>query len=346
MTRTVHGPLALTLALLAGCGGGGHGGGNDAFPGPHDADAAYLLTDEDATGLERLIDPYKNPAGRIADTIGQNTQRTGDSGARTYLRFVEAALRDAMALPPFAGGRTFDVVLMLSRFPNAMADAWQHVVITTPAIDLASDAQMLAILCHEMAHSTLNHLYDRAGRQAETPRSAREKAENAVARYIRKTYDTQSRTYRHDRAAYDTARDAVDAARDPGVTAFAMRQESEADVAGGMICAELGLEPATFREGLEAFFAAARAKAPDYLPDGKRASELADGAVVRGISLFDLTTYLFSVQDHPKDDERTQQLDRLDEHLQRHYHADVAVARRWLDGYDAARAGVTAGLSR
>ena len=309
----------------------------DANPGATAQDPAnlpsYLLTQADAAAVGQLFQPYQPPNW-------QPDALTSAPAFESIRGTTEAFLRQALAIPGLQPGRQLKVYIIDNQDPNAFADAHQRVAIYTASIKIGQPPGLLAVLCHEMLHAARNHSMKFDEFFSSTPDVMQ--ARQVTGSYAEAHYNEATGIYRHSVSDYRLARQSWDLVS-PKIAAFQKRLESEADTFGGMICGQLGMPAAAYTANIIGFLrtseAAANASAGLHLSSTSPADDMQDGEELQ-IPSADLMSFLFFISDHPSNEERSAQLQRLQGEIAKHQ-TNAPFAAQWNSIYAAAASGLT-----
>jgi hypothetical protein len=300
----------------------------------------YLFTREDAAEIDPLVEPLR-------ETADDQIMTALSTSRADVQRFVETFLDGALRTPALSPGRDFTVLVLKSRDVNAYADGAQNILINEGALDVIPTLALLGTLCHEAAHSTRNHYTKRL----EFADSARIKPlykafSDDWSDYFARQYDTQTQTYTHDAAAYAHVLD-LWTRYDAEASLVAKRQEAEADIVGGMLCAHLGMPVDRYIESFEqlASILDVGAATSHALTDPK---ELTDGEQV-SLPPDELFFFLFPSDTHPSFPERLGQLRDVQSVIASHLDRNGPFFQTWMTGYAlksgwGAGAGLTDGV--
>jgi hypothetical protein len=119
------------------------------------------------------------------------------------------------------------------------------------------------------------------------------------------------------------------------------RQESEADVVGGMLCGQFGMPAAMYRQAIIGFLSSADDVQASSHGSGaiSKPEQLRDGDAFE-MPLEDLTYFLFQIDDHPTTQERSDQLQRVGDAVTKHF-ASSGLLAEWLTDYGQAAGGLS-----
>jgi Zn-dependent protease with chaperone function len=308
----------------------GPAGAGDDVPLP-----PYLWTAVDAAAVRTLFEAFQQPDPSYGDVTASETQ-DADPGIPRYTNYMEENLAAAMRIQALAPGRNFHVFVAQAEFSNAFDTGFATIQINGPTATTIPGSALIPAICHEMAHSAQNHLVARwqyltSGEYA----PAYAEMSKLATEYLNAHYNPTTGVYVHDVAAYDAVRQVYESAAGQAIGAFIKRQESTADILGGMICAEMGMAPADYISGMRTVFSAIDAVDNRVLPSFvKPRLNLPDGATLT-LDEPELSSVIRSMDDHPTTDERLSQLTRLSSYLDSHLNPQVGVATTWIDGYEA-----------
>jgi predicted Zn-dependent protease len=196
---------------------------------------------------------------------------------------------------------------------------------------------MLAIVCHELAHSALNHSF-KTFKKFDDPNITA--AFDARDTYMTAHYDEARGVYRHERAAYAAAVQRFSAGTGE-LSVFDRREESEADVVGGMLCGQMGMPVKTYANLLIGFL-----RKVDAAVGGSGGAEVKPGDMTDGeelqVSKDSAQAFTFPLDDHPTNDERAAQLQRLADTIGKRY-AQAGYAEEWARNWAANGMGLMLG---
>lgn len=297
----------------------------------------YLFTLDEAKAIKTLVEPYRKPDFDESDA-------TYSSDHELFRKFAESYLNSLFKLPALQPGRTVTVQITDQEFVNAFADGFQRVVINAGTLKAVDSKALLAILCHELAHSTQNHSVKRHDfEEADATRAKLQAFYDAGDEFLSKTFDEDKSTYKHDSAAYQKILPLWEKAK-PVLGSFQKRKEGEADIVGGMICGQIGMKLDEFKAGQANFFAIGdRIDAELQTAGTVEPKDLTDGETF-DIELEDLIPFLFPRDSHPTNTERDQQLARTAEAITAHYDPTQRFVMDFASQYDAARGFGLAGF--
>ncbi|WP_141732362.1 M48 family metalloprotease [Oligoflexus tunisiensis] len=294
-------------------------------PGDEGPVPDYLFSLQQAQAIEALVDPYLQPPFPEMAPPGQVS--TNYAQLRT---FIEGFSNRVFALPNLTPGRTFKVTIMEDDVFNAFADGYQNIIINTGFVKNSGVLGSLEILCHETAHSSKNH----ASKNPEDSLSAAQKTAmnqfyNELNTYMNQAFNPNGGVYTHNRNQYLQLRQKWDQIG-PAIGKSLKRHESEADVVGAMICAELGLTPNDLLSGMkdnnkvqETLVAGQPQQDPTKIPDQERIPMTMEEA--QEFAQF----FLFPVVSHPTNAEREKQIERVMPAIQKRYRSNQTFANEW-----------------
>lgn len=289
------------------------------------ASNGHLFEPGDFDVVTSLVLPYQKPDADI-DELTNASKRYDD-----YRKFLESTVNQGMLAEKLAPGRKFTFTVLEDPEINAFADGYQQLFVNTGFLEKVSIDTFMAAVCHEIAHSARNH-------GAVTDVFKEQDAQQKVYEYFDKQYNFETNVYTHDKTAYAALRGNWDIySKDLSVEE--RRQESEADIIGGMICGTMGMPYDRYLKGFQQLFGA-EAFGGVVVKDGqsKPAGDGSDpyfdgfGLALAGESkelpadpmtlqngaqiayeLGPLVRTLFPVagDDHPGDEERVSQLKRV-----------------------------------
>jgi Zn-dependent protease with chaperone function len=286
---------------------------------------SYLFSTPQAQAIESLVDPYLRPP--FPETAPPGQVSTNYTQLKT---FIEGFSNKVFALPTFQPGRTFKVSIMEDDVFNAFADGYQNIIFNTGFVKNAGDLGSLEILCHETAHSAKNH----ASKNPEDALSAAQKSAmnqfyNSLNTYMNQAFNPNAGVYTHNRNQYLQLRQQWDQIA-PALGDSLKRHEAEADVVGAMICAEMGLKPGDFMNGMkennkvqETLVGAQPPQDPTKIPNGERINMTMDQAQEF------VQFFLFPVASHPTNPEREKQIERLMPVIEKRYKSSQTFATEW-----------------
>lgn len=276
----------------------------------HRRDEALALADG------KLVEKYEAPDDTPTALTGTSTAYAAAvSGIDTFLK--------ALFLKPLMQpGRTLQVFAFADESLNASADAYQRVTINAGLLKAKNGPMTISTLCHEMAHSTRNHVFKRSavadqiyGTPTVTQNPAAKAAVDKLVAYLDRQLVAAAGgggVYTHKKAEYLLVRQDYDNAT-KDLAQISRKSESEADIIGGFICAQAGMKSAEFIKGYTDFTAIVTQMQATTRPPTKP-EDIADGQV------FNLTAdqrkdivgqYLFRVPSHPELKDRDAQLVRI-----------------------------------
>jgi len=304
------------------------GGGTSTDGGDDNDDpvnlAPYLFSLAEAQAIKDIVEPYEDISGGGGDY-------TSDSKFGNMERFVQDFVDDAMRIKGLDPGRSFKVTVISDPSVNAAADHLQNIIINAGAIKQFSSKSMLSTLCHEIAHSTKNHSYK--GIVLEKKDGIEKKIlnfEQEYSDYINDTYDSETEVYRHNKTKYTRLAKlwkVIAEYREP----IWKRDESEADIVGGMICGHLGMSSTEYKNAFDAGIgklsdgAEGESITADDLKDGDELDIKEDESDA-------LFYFLFYFDSHPKHKERSAQLTRVEKAIAKHF-AKNDLYKDWSTGY-------------
>ncbi|MCX6131584.1 MAG: M48 family metalloprotease [Proteobacteria bacterium] len=284
-----------------------------------------FLTDSDLDAITQLVLPFQKIE---EEDYFAKIPLPVYPGLKKLVEFMQRTVDQASELKPLAPGRSFKVNIMDTLFSNAFADGNQNIVLLAPGIQTVDAELLLPILCHEMAHSFRNHAVKKAGKGSEKSQIS-DKAKND---YFNSQYNENTNVYTHNATAWKKMIAVVLDNLDKEELIMDNHLESEADVLGGMICAELGLDPALFLKGFSRMDEGFKTPSSN-IPKNSLPADLADGAHFI-IGPLDLSSYVFAVEelsDHPKTEDRIAQIKKFLPRIQTHFNANSTLAQDWLN---------------
>jgi hypothetical protein len=260
----------------------------------------YLFTVEQAREIVDLVSPKETTNGAGAPPQLQKYD--------VFKQIFEEFLNRGMSLPEHAPGRKFDIYVIDQPEPNALT-LNEMIVVHRGLIENVSPLSMALVLCHEAAHSTKNHGYKYEKQvKAYDPKVASSKveAESAVEEYLARYLDRKNLTYTHNTREYaEASKKWNEYWHDLAV--FAKTQESEADIVGGKICANLGFASTDVLEGATDLFSG-------LFKDLGASTQFRDGSYkIEGLKIEQFVAALFAIDTHPTASERAQQFRRISE---------------------------------
>lgn len=293
----------------------------------------YLFNADAARTIAPLVDAYQKPGYK-------DDPETYSTEFGPFRTFTEKFLNDVMALEDLTPGRKIEVEVMDADYLNAFADGFQRVVVTLGALRAVEAVPMLAVVCHELAHSSKNHSQKRVAYEEIELKAETDVFYNEAEAYFGKTYDKAKKRYKHDLAAYTQVRKLWDALT-PRLAEVSKRNESEADILGGMICGELGMPPDDYERGHREFMTLgdqldAQGSKPGRI---RSAADLKDGDVGQG-TVADLFQLLFPRDSHPSNAERDAQLKRTRDVYAAHFDKTRQLYKDWLREYERTTKGM------
>ncbi len=248
---------------------------------------------------------------------------------------IERHLRSMLDINDFSPSRELNAFVVNDESINASMNAFQQMKINTGILAKTSSVEMLAVLCHEIAHSARNHVVDWIDAVKDDPKIAPlyKKHMSSSIEYMEKNYDQNTKTYTHNRKAYARALEdlkALSKVLDP----YDKRQEAEADAVGSMICAKAGMSPKVFAKAMAGLFSKMGSKEKK----GKTGEDLEDGFEIFSSDTSALLSYLFSRSTHPSHDERKAQARSLVEAVSPYYASNAKHYEEWEEDYPKLKA--------
>ncbi|MCX6130405.1 MAG: M48 family metalloprotease [Proteobacteria bacterium] len=299
---------------------------NQGKPSSGEALPPYLMSLEQAQAITTLIEPYQRPPFQEEPLPG--VVSTNYSQLRS---FIENFSNKVFLLPNLKPGRTFKVTIMEDEVFNASADGFQNIFINTGLVKTAGSLGSLEVVCHEMAHSSKNHsLKNPENMLSEAQKNTLNQFHSKLDAYMNLAFDAAAGVYTHDRAQYLQLRQQWDQVG-PELSNFFKHNKSEADVVGGMICAELGLAPIELltamkennklAEGLLA--EQSKQEDPTKIPDKTRIN------MTREEAESFVQYFLFPLASHPTDVEREKQIERVTPAIELRYRSVQTLVSEW-----------------
>lgn len=293
---------------------------------------AYLVSYADADAIKTIVEAYRKPT--FEKDVFELSTAYGDLRG-----FTESFLNKLMAQDSLQPGRTLAVSIIENADINAFSDPFQRVGINKPTIQYMNSAQVLSVLCHELAHSALNHVMKRMDFYKQNKNIS--DAMDAADAYLQSTYNTATGRYTHNLAAYKTARKSWDAVQ-PRMSVYRKTNESQADIYGGMICGQAGMKSEDYRQGVVSFLQRADQLEPSDPGVSRGPDDLKDGESFQ-VSATDAYDFLFQTDTHPTNDERNGQLTRLSKPIDKFYKQST-MASDWNASYNAMGGGKSMSL--
>ncbi len=295
--------------------------------------APYLLTHSVA---KKLLDPLFLPVHLLPET--DRVARDSFPKLAPVETYFRRFIREAIALDPFKPGREITVIVTDDTEINVRMDGWGQMTVNSAAVAEVSTTGLLATFCHELGHSARNHNYlivnDPIVRTAEA------QSVDEITAYWNDQFDKSRGIYTHDANRYAKLAEKYQESV-KGASTFLRLVESEADVAGGRICGNLGMAIESYIEAMADVLdgidrQAAETARVESLKDGDQLS-------VENERLF-VWSFLFRYDDHPTTKERLGQLRRL---------SDIVAAERasrdfagsWMKDYTEIRRTTGAGAA-
>jgi hypothetical protein len=250
----------------------------------------YLFRRNEFQKIKKIVDPYK-PVSSASIPSMRNSAN--------LVRLIESTINEAMKMPVHAPGRKFKVSIVDSKSMNAFMTGDSRMGLNLGTIQKSDNNEILAVICHEMAHSARNHIYQSS--QEEDVRLP-SKLVNRLNSYIGAQFDRNRATYTHDEEGYVPLRKEWDEAISE-VETSAKKAESEADLIGAKICGNMGMDTQMYEKSLISFLKKASGNA--------RPLKLRDGSTFTGASPKAVFQALFPIIEHPTNEERGEQISRL-----------------------------------
>lgn len=297
------------------------------------APASYLLSADDVIKLRPLVEPYRQP--RATNPGGNYTQNFA-----TYRTFAETQLNRIMSLPALTPGRRIRVNIADNDQVNAFAGGYQDVTINSGTVRAIDSTELLAVLCHELAHTARNHsvkaiAYQDSGALA----SDATRFYDARAAYFKTAYNDATQAYTHDVIGYRKVL-ALWNVMEPRFDFYVKRQESEADILGAAICGRLGMPLDTYISALLGFLTAGDAAAATHTSSDAKTADQLDTGDKFTLDPDNLTAYLFRQDSHPSNAERRSQLLRLKSSVSDQFDPSQRLYADWTQGYAHAVQGL------
>lgn len=272
----------------------------------------YLFKRADLEKLTKIVEPYRPVPSPNLSSV---------RSAASLAQFIESTVNDAMKLPEHSPGRKFKVSIIDSKVMNAFMTGDSRMGLHVGTIAKSDESEILAVICHEMAHSARNHVYQSTqDPEARIP----SRLANRLDSYLRTQFNRTSGTYVHDEDVYsDLRKDWNEAISE--VEETAKRAESEADLIGAKICGNMGMDVKLYHKSLISFLKKAGGSG--------RQLRLKDGSTFTNVSQKTIFNLLFPIIEHPSTEERDQQIARL-KSLLRTPNSDGGkkLFKSWLEG--------------
>jgi hypothetical protein len=252
--------------------------------------APYLFKRDDFQKIKKIVDPYKPVASGSVPSV-----RNG----KNLVQFIESTINGAMKMSVHAPGRKFKVSIVDSKDMNAFMTGDSRMGLHLGTIAKSDENEILAVICHEMAHSARNHAY----RSAQEPNvRLPRKLLNQLNNYIGTQFDRNRATYVHNEKDYILLKKEWDEAIFEFET-LAKKDESEADLIGAKICGNMGMDAQLYHNSIVSLFKKAGGDA--------RPLKIKDGSTFANVTQNAMFKVLFPIFKHPTHEERDQQLSRL-----------------------------------
>jgi hypothetical protein len=287
--------------------------------------AEYLYTAAEACSLKPWAFKYEASKSVYDET------REPLPNSEELRSYIENFLNRAVKIPEASPGRKFKVTIVVDEETNASADGRQNIVINSGFLGKDAKAErILGVLCHEMAHSLRNDFgsiekfYDdnKLDDLENNPEAV--KVYDKMDAYFVKTYDDKTKTYTHDKKAFDELWALWKKYRQKFWN-HSLKIESTADVVGGGICAALGVSQKEFRGVFEDL------KANNE--QGKSSLDLRDGDQFE-VEAEDVQLFVFFDDTHPAGDDRIAQVDRLAGFYKSHRGSNTKLLDEWKKKFD------------
>jgi hypothetical protein len=300
---------------------GDEAAGGDGLP-------AYLFTLDGARKLKPLVRPLERAT--------ESDLPDNDASKNELRDLISDVLNDTMKLPVMSPGRNFNVRVARDNNVNAQA-LNENVVVNTGILNFAPPLSIAMVICHEVAHSTRNHSkeFETAVQGYDSGHgAAKAKYEAAMSDFLKNNYTESGKQLVVSQADYDKIKPLFDAYwGDLDITS--RRIESEADIVGGQICANMGFTKDQVVQGFKDLFAQfqAHGATASFQPGAYTVDSKDD--------LPETLDEVFGRKSHPTDDERSEQVERVGDVFQGESAKDE-IAQRWLKEYPDAAGIVSA----
>ena len=282
----------------------------------------YLFTLSEAMQIMELVESY------IPTDFDMFEGATAAANREELRAYFQSFLGTMMMLQGLAPGRDLDVMVSDSNIPNASA-AGQQIIVNEGMLMVANSKSLLGVICHEIAHSAKNHSQKSQAGQVFSDLDAFVQSA-AFNSYMNAAYN--GTTYTHIKADYDALRKSWDViAKKP--SDYSRRQESEADIVGGMICAHLGMSGDDFYQNQ----ALLRKELEGAQGEIQSAKKLADGTQipVSQAQIQDFVTqFLFPIESHPTPMERDAQIMRTKPAIDKFYDQESPLFTGFVEQLD------------
>lgn len=286
----------------------------------------YLFKRADIEKIKKIVEPYRPiPSSPIPSL----------RNAANLSNFIETTVNASMKLPVHSPGRTFKVSIINNRSFNAFMTSDSRIGLHLPTAVETSDDELLAVICHEMAHSARNHGYKDA---VELDRKIPSQLATRINTYFRSQLDQDRGIYTHNEPEYRKLREEWDQNFSEASDNL-KRAESEADLIGARICNNMGMAIDVFTRALDTFFG--------RTGSGAKPRKLRDGDAFSNVEAKTLVKVLFPITEHPTGQERTDQINRLQAYLKGNLNdQDPNLYKNWKKGIkEAVRSVGNRGLS-